>query len=136
MDLWGKITAIKGNQVVITLENREELANLSLFTTAEQPQVIVDVQDERHLSKLQRKKAYAIIAEIAKWSGMIPEECKEWMKYYFTAETGNPYFSFSDTDMTTARRFGYVHVYVTETSVMRNLWQRCADTSYRHCWNG
>lgn len=62
MDLWGKITAIKGNQVVITLENREELANLSLFTTAEQPQVIVDVQDERHLSKLQRKKAYAIIA--------------------------------------------------------------------------
>ena len=48
MDLWGKITAIKGNQVVITLENREELANLSLFTTAEQPQVIVDMQDERH----------------------------------------------------------------------------------------
>lgn len=105
MDLWGKITAIKGNQVVITLENREELANLSLFTTAEQPQVIVDVQDERHISKLQRKKAYAIIAEIAKWSGYLPEECKEWMKYYFTAETGNPYFSFSDTDMTTARRF-------------------------------
>ncbi|KAA8446529.1 putative HNHc nuclease [Weissella paramesenteroides] len=105
MDLWGKITAIKDNQVVITLENREELANLSLFTTAEQPQVVVDVQDERRLSNLQRKKAYAIIAEIAKWSGMFPEECKEWMKYYFTAETGNPYFSFSDTDMTTARRF-------------------------------
>lgn len=66
MDLLGKITAIKGNQVVITLENREELANLSLFTTAEQPQVVVDVQDERRLSNLQRKKAYAIIAEIAK----------------------------------------------------------------------
>lgn len=105
MDLWGKITAVKGNQVVISLESAQELASLSLFTTEEQPQVVVNVQDERKLSVLQRKKAYALIAEIARWSGYIPEECKEWLKYYFTAETGTPYFSFSNADMTTAKDF-------------------------------
>ena len=105
MELWGRIKAIKGNQIAVTLESREELASLSLFTTEEQPQVIVDVQDERHLSNLQRRKAYAIMGEIANWTGYIPEECKEWLKYFFTAETGNPYFSFANTDMTTAKRF-------------------------------
>ena len=105
MELWGRITAIKGNQIAVTLESREELASLSLFTTEEQPQVVVDVQDERHLSNLQRRKAYAIMGEIANWTGYIPEELKEWMKYFFTAETGNPYFSFANTDMTTAKRF-------------------------------
>ena len=45
MDIWGRITAIKGNQMVVTVESREELANLSLFTTEEQPQVVVNVQD-------------------------------------------------------------------------------------------
>ena len=35
MDLWGKITAVKGNQVVISLESAQELASLSLFTTEE-----------------------------------------------------------------------------------------------------
>ncbi|WP_165206745.1 putative HNHc nuclease [Weissella sagaensis] len=105
MDLWGRITAIKGNQVVINLENREELANLSLFTKDGQPQVVVEVQDERQLSNLQRKKAYAVMGEIVKYTGYLPEEAKEWMKYLFTAETGHPYFSFSDADMTTAREF-------------------------------
>ena len=105
MDLWGRITAIKGNQIAISLESREELASLSLFTTKEQPQVVVSVQDERHISKVQRKKAYAVIGEIADYTGYIPQEAKEWMKYLFTMETGNPYFSFADTDMTTAREF-------------------------------
>lgn len=105
MDLWGHITAVKGNQIVVSLESQEELASLSLFTTEEQPQVVVNVQDERHLSVLQRKKAYAIIGEIASWSGYLPEEQKEWMKYLFTAETGTPHFSFANTDMTTARQF-------------------------------
>lgn len=35
MDLWGRITAIKGNQIAVSLESREELASLSLFTTEE-----------------------------------------------------------------------------------------------------
>lgn len=105
MELWGRITAIKGNQMVVTVESREELANLSLFTTEEQPQVVVNVQDERHLSVLQRKKAYALIGEIANYTGYLPQEAKEWLKYWFTAETGTPYFSFADTDMTTAKEF-------------------------------
>jgi len=93
MDLWGRITAVKGNQIVVSLESQEELASLSLFTTEEQPQVVMNVQDERHLSALQRKKAYAIIGEIASGSGYLPEEQKEGMQYLFTAATGPPQIS-------------------------------------------
>ena len=45
------------------------------------------------------------MSEIAKWSGYTPEETKEWMKFYYIGETGDQYFSFADTDMTTARNF-------------------------------
>ena len=105
MDLWGRITAVRGNQVTISVEDAQELASLSLYTTEERPQAVVTVADERHISRIQRKKAYAIIGEIAKWSGYTPEEAKEWMKFYWEAETGNQPFSFADTDMTTARAF-------------------------------
>ena len=128
MDIWGRITAIKGNQMVVTVESREELANLSLFTTEEQPQVVVNVQDERHLSVLQRKKAYSLIGEIANYTGFLPQEAKEWLKYYFTAETGTPYFSFADTDMTTAKEF---ITFLLDFAVRNEIPMKHSGTTYQ-----
>lgn len=105
MDIWGRITSIQGDKLTMSVEDAQELASLSLYTQEEQPQAVVTVADERSISRLQRKKAYAIMSEIAKWSGFTPEETKEWMKFYYIAETGDQYFSFADTDMTTARNF-------------------------------
>lgn len=105
MDIWGRITHISGNKVTMSVEDAQELASLSLYTTEEQPQAVITVADNRRISRIQRKKAYAIIGEIAKWSGYTPEEAKEWMKFYYEAETGDHHFSFANTDMTTARNF-------------------------------
>ena len=105
MDIWGRITNISGNRVTMSVEDAQELATLSLYTSEEQPQAVISIADERSISRIQRKKAYAIIGEIAKWSGYTPEEAKEWMKFYYEAETGDQHFSFADTDMTTARNF-------------------------------
>ena len=73
----------------MSVEDAQELATLSLYTSEEQPQAVISIADERSISRIQRKKAYAIIGEIAKWSGYTPEEAKEWMKFYYEAETGD-----------------------------------------------
>lgn len=66
-------------------------------------EIILD--DGRHISADQRKKIYATFNDISMWTGNTSEEIKAHMKYEFIARYGYPYFSLSNTDMTTAREF-------------------------------
>lgn len=68
-------------------------------------QAEVRFDDGRHISIEQRKKAYATIRDIADYTGFLPEECKEQMKYVHITRTGCEYFSLSDCSMDTAREF-------------------------------
>lgn len=61
--------------------------------------------DGRHISAEQRRKAYATIRDIADYTGYLPEEQKEWLKYLHIINTGCNYFSLSDCSMDTAREF-------------------------------
>ena len=61
--------------------------------------------DGRHISAEQRKKAYAPIRDIADWTGYMPEEMKELLKYEHMIRTGDPQFSLSNCSMDTAREF-------------------------------
>lgn len=61
--------------------------------------------DGRHISVEQRKKAYATIRDIAAYTGYLPEEQKEWLKYLHIARTGCDYFSLGNCTMDTAREF-------------------------------
>ena len=61
--------------------------------------------DGRHISAEQRKKAYATIRDIADWTGYLPEEMKELLKYEHMIRTGDPKFSLSNCSMDTAREF-------------------------------
>lgn len=63
------------------------------------------IDDGRHISSEQRKKAYATIRDIADYTGYLPEEQKEWLKYYHIQRTGDDYFSLSNCSMDTAREF-------------------------------
>lgn len=63
------------------------------------------IDDGRHISALQRKKIYATIKDISDWTGYVPEEQKEWLKFLHTEQTGEPYFSLSNCSMDTAREF-------------------------------
>lgn len=67
--------------------------------------VEIRIDDERRISAEQRKKAYATIRDISCYTGYLPEECKEWMKYYFISRTGSAYFSLSDCSVDTGREF-------------------------------
>jgi len=61
--------------------------------------------DGRHISAEQRKKAYATIRDIADYTGYLPEEMKEILKYQHMIRTGDAYFSLSNCSMGTAREF-------------------------------
>lgn len=61
--------------------------------------------DGRHISAEQRKKAYATIRDISDWTGYLPEEMKETLKYQHMMRTGDAYFSLSNCSMDTAREF-------------------------------
>lgn len=65
----------------------------------------VRLDDGRRITAMQRKKAYATIRDISEWSGYLPEEQKEWLKYLYISRTGEPYFSLSDCSVDTARDF-------------------------------
>ncbi|MBE5867955.1 MAG: hypothetical protein E7293_03225 [Lachnospiraceae bacterium] len=61
--------------------------------------------DGRHISAEQRKKAYATIRDIADYTGYLPEEQKEWLKYLHISRTGAEYISLSNCTMDQAREF-------------------------------
>lgn len=61
--------------------------------------------DGRHISAEQRKKAYATIKDISVYTGYLPEEQKEWLKYLHISQTGCEYFSLSDCSIDLAREF-------------------------------
>ena len=63
------------------------------------------IDDGRHISAEQRKKVYATIRDISDYTGYLPEEQKEWLKYLHIINTGCDYFSLSDCTMDTAREF-------------------------------
>lgn len=65
----------------------------------------IRIDDGRTITSLQRRKAYATIRDISSWTGYLPEEQKEWLKYLYIERTGKPYFSLSDRSMDTAREF-------------------------------
>ncbi|MHC8464518.1 putative HNHc nuclease [Weissella tructae] len=105
MELYGRIVKTKGNYVTIACENAEELQQISRITNDDYPQVLIDVPDQRKVSRLQQKKAHAIIQDIANWSGEFPVVVKEQLKFDFTFEAGIENISLGKSDMTTVRYF-------------------------------
>ena len=56
----------------------------------------IRLDDGRRITAEQRKKAYATMKDIAAYTGYLPEEQKEWLKYLHISRTGSDYFSLSD----------------------------------------
>ena len=96
--------------------------------------VLVEFADGRRISPSQRKKAYALMGEIADWIGDVPEYVKKLMKLEFMANRmqtiGEKIFSLSDTDITTAKEFiSYLIDFMIEHEVPSKtpLYELCED---------
>lgn len=83
--------------------------NLPTMLRREYDKVSITLHDSRPLSGKQRRNCYAMIGEIARWSGMGKAETKEILKVQFwTAElwqTADSLFSLSDAPMSVVAAF-------------------------------
>ena len=81
----------------------------SRYVTQEWDEVEVMIPDGRRISPEQRRKAYALMGEIANWAGMTTEEVKLTHKHDFVQKhlegLHKQLFSLSDCDVSTARDF-------------------------------
>ncbi len=91
-----------GTDLLITIPQKK-LGSLFMRKGIRNAEIRFD--DGRHISVEQRKKAYATIRDIADWTGYLPEEMKEILKYQHMIKTGDEYFSLSNCSMDTAREF-------------------------------
>lgn len=104
-----EVVAIKGFRVgrdgteILTLVPNRDLTEYFLSKRVKRAEIRFD--DGRTITTEQRKKAYATMADIASWTGELPEIMKEWLKYLHIARTGSDYFSLSNCSMDTAREF-------------------------------
>lgn len=105
------------------------------FVTQQWDEVQVDIPDGRRISPEQRRKAYALMGEIAVWAGMTPDEVKLTQKHDFVERhlegLHKQLFSLADCDMTTAREFiTYLIDFVLEFGVPLRvpLVDLCDDT--------
>lgn len=92
----------KGTDIIVHVPDRKlgRVLTDKLIKAAE-----LRLDDGRTISADQRKKAYATINDIALYTGYLPEEQKEWLKYLHISRTGSDYFSLSDCLVDTAREF-------------------------------
>ena len=91
-----------GTDLIVRIP-KKQLGNLFCRKRIRKAELRFD--DGRHISAEQRKKAYATIRDIADYTGYLPEEMKEIMKYQHMIRTGDAYFSLSDCSMDVAREF-------------------------------
>ena len=97
----GKIHAYDGTNLMILVP----FEDISFIKKKRVRTVSVSIVDGRIITPDQRKKIYATFNDISDWTGHLPQEVKELMKYDFISATGCDYFSLSDVDVTTAKEF-------------------------------
>lgn len=116
MIVQGRITDANPNWLTIQVPYNPR------FVTQKWDEVAVDIPDGRRISPEQRRKAYALMGEIADWAGMTPEDIKLTQKHDFVQKhlegLHKELFSLADCDMTTARLFiTYLIEFVLEFDV-------------------
>lgn len=67
--------------------------------------VEIILYDGRTITPEQRKKIFAVIYDISRWSGHEPNYIRAVLTLEFLIKTGKEPFSLSDTDITTAKEF-------------------------------
>ena len=65
----------------------------------------IRLNDGREISAEQRKKIFALIRDIADWSGDEPERIRKYTEFEYRLQNGLEPFSLSDCDMSTAREY-------------------------------
>ncbi len=132
----GRITDIDETGLTI----RAPYQNIDRAILRQYDVVQIGLPDGRTITPEQRRKAYALMNEIADWMGEVPEYVKRLMKLEFIANRlqalKKQIFSLSDCDVTTAKEFiSYLIDFIIAHDVPSKtpLRELCEDVS-RYVW--
>lgn len=102
----GKLKRVH-NDEDFTFELDERVDLLELARLSDDDSIVAEIRfnDNRIISAEQRKKAWALIGDISRWSGYSMSEASEQMKIQYMLEADIDFFSLSDCSVSTAREF-------------------------------
>lgn len=99
--LFGELISKHNDQVTLQLDGEIDAYKLDRFRNGKRPMFQLQLLDRRRISPDQRKKIYALIGDIANYTGYsIPQEMPGVMKWRYLTETGAEMFSLSSCSMT------------------------------------
>lgn len=103
--MFGIVKRILSKRIEIELEDDFDIDRVTKYADGKQPIVEIIIADGREISPEQRKKIYALLGDMAKFTGYDPEDMKIIMKYKYLEKTGGQFFSLSSCSMTIANEF-------------------------------
>lgn len=101
----GRLLEVDGDEIRLKVTDRLLIDTLQAMDSDNFPDMELGIVDERRLSSKQRRKVYAMLNDIAEWSGYGQDEQKLVMKDLFYEVFGTRPFSLANGDMTTVRFF-------------------------------
>lgn len=106
MRTFAKLLGIQGKKVSLELDDDLNILKVTKLAANKRPTVELNIDDGRSISPDQRKKIYAIIGDISKWSGYsVEKETPQVMKWTYLTNTGTDMFSLSNCSMTQANKY-------------------------------
>ncbi len=76
--MFGKLQGIKGDEVTIKLDDELNMYRLNRFASHQQPTVHLDIDDGRKISPDQRKKIFAMLRDMAIFTGYDVRDMEQW----------------------------------------------------------
>lgn len=101
--MFGRLTQVKGAKTVeVALDDEIDLQRINKWADGKQPSIELKIADGRTISPDQRKLIYALINDLCRYTGDVPDEWKERFKFMVQGIFGVDHFSLSDCSVTVA----------------------------------
>lgn len=101
----GRVKSIRGREITIVADEDLDALRIAKLSNGQSPSAQVAIDDGRHISPDQRKKAWALINDFADYTGYLSQEMEQLMKVEYMVRSGANWFSLADCSVSTAAAF-------------------------------
>ena len=96
----GKLISVQGNKLTIAVDDVFSLEKAIRLSDGKQPSVGLTIDDNRHISRDQQKKIFALIHDLCNYTGDEPKYWENEFKWRVQVTFGVDEFSLSDCSVT------------------------------------
>lgn len=96
----GKLISVQGNKLTIAVDDVFNLERVIRLSDGKQPSVGLTIDDNRHISRDQQKKIFALIHDLCNYTGDEPKYWENEFKWRVQVTFGVDEFSLSDCSVT------------------------------------